>query len=75
MKKRIYQTNDRVEYYVMHGKQRLHRIGYIKGFRAFLFWGKYYICHSAGTHEIDIVKESQIFGKVINNTKKDQHDN
>lgn len=72
--KQNYQLNDRVEYYVVRHKQRVHRIGYIKAYRKFLFWGKYYVYCSRGTHEIDIVRASQIFGKV-EPIKKNNYDN
>lgn len=57
-----YSENQKVEYYILRGGKRVHRIGYIKGRKRVLWCVRYFICAADRSKDIDVVKPSQIFG-------------
>lgn len=58
----IYDLNSRIEYYVYRGKQRFHRVGYVKAYRKGLFKTRYIVCTADKTREVDEIKPKQILG-------------
>lgn len=57
-----YNLNDRIEYYVCRGKQRFHRVGYVKAYRKGLFKTRYIGCTADKIREVDEIKPKQILG-------------
>lgn len=59
-----YEINTRVEYYIMRGKQRIHRVGFIKRRFWTLTGPKYAIAVADRSRELDFVKPGHIFGPI-----------
>ena len=57
-----YNLNDRIEYYVYRGKQKFHRVGYVKAYRKGLFKTRYIVCTADKIREVDEIKPKQILG-------------
>lgn len=57
-----FEENAKVEYYVLRDGKRIHRLGYIKSFKKFLWFARYFVCAADKTREVDCIKPSQIFG-------------
>lgn len=57
-----YNLNDRIEYYVNRGKQKFHRVGFVKAYRKGLFKTRYIVCTADKIREVDEIKPKQILG-------------
>lgn len=57
-----YNLNDRIEYYVNRGKQKFHRVGYVKAYRKGLFKTRYIVCTADKIREVDEIAPKQILG-------------
>lgn len=57
-----YEFNSRVDYYVIRGRKRLQRVGFVKAYRRTLFGMRYFVCIADHSREVDIIRPSQIFG-------------
>lgn len=57
-----YNLNDRIEYYVYRGKQKFHRVGFVKAYRKGLFKTRYIVCTADKIREVDEIKPKQILG-------------
>ncbi len=57
-----YNLNDRIEYYVYRGKQKFHRVGFVKAYRKTLFKTRYIVCTADKIREVDEIAPKQILG-------------
>lgn len=57
-----YNLNDRIEYYVYRGKQKFHKVGFVKAYRKTLFKTRYIVCTADKIREVDEIKPKQILG-------------
>lgn len=57
-----YNLNDRIEYYVYRGKQKFHRVGFVKAYRKGLFKTRYIVCTADKIREVDEIAPKQILG-------------
>ena len=59
-----YNLNDRIEYYVNRGKQKFHRVGFVKAYRKGLLKTRYIVCTADKIREVDEIAPKQILGFV-----------
>lgn len=57
-----YNLNDRIEYYVYRGKQKFHKVGFVKAYRKGLFKTRYIVCTADKIREVDEIAPKQILG-------------
>lgn len=77
-----YNLNDRIEYYVNRGKQKFHKVGFVKAYRKGLFKTRYIVCTADKIREVDEIKPKQILGfapkkeyKFNNSNKENENGN
>lgn len=81
--KQVYELNSRVEYYVYRdGKQKFHRVGFVKAYRKTLFKTRYIVCTADKVREVDEIAPKQILGfapkeeyKFNNSNKENENGN